>query len=300
MISAPDQADWTKIRAFLATAECGSLSGAARLLGTTQPTIGRQVTALEAQLNVLLFERVGRSLQLTQAGAELLEHARKMGEAAGRISLMASGLSETLEGRVRITASDVMSTYGLIPFIQKLREQAPKLEIEIVASDSVQDILRRDADIAIRHVRPEQPDLIARLIRTSTGHYYASREYLARRGHPANIAELATHDFISFGDPEQMLSYLTPHGLPLTVANFRLGCTNGVAAWEYVRKGFGIGIMDDRIAQEFPEVIRILPEQDPFSYPVWLTTHRELHTSRRIRIVWDLLADFLSNEWAAR
>lgn len=294
MITNSNQADWAKIRAFLATVEAGSLSGAARLLETTQPTVGRQISALEEELGVLLFERVGRSLQMTQAGAELLEHARSMGEAAGRISLLATGLSHSIEGHIRITASDVMSTYGLTPFLRQLRDQAPKLEIEIVASDDIKDILRRDADIAIRHVRPDQPDLIARLICESTGHYYASKTYLERRGVPGTIDDLANHDFISFGDPEQMLAYLTPFGLPIDRRNFRLGCSNGVAAWEYVRKGFGIGVMDDRIASGFPEVQKVLPKADPFSYPVWLTTHRELHTSRRIRLVWDLLADYLA------
>lgn len=289
-----DRADWAKIRAFLATAEAGSLSGAARDLGMTQPTVGRQVAALEQELGILLFERVGRSLQMTRAGTELLEHARSMGEAAGRISLMAAGLSQSIDGLVRITASDVMSTYGLAGFLRRLREQAPKLEIEIVASDDVKDILRRDADIAIRHLRPEQPDLIARLIKESTGHFYAAKDYLARRGTPETMTDLSAHDFISFGDPEQMLGYLVPLGLPLSRDNFRLGCSNGVAAWEYVRQGFGIGVMDDGIAAGFPEMVRVLPDAPPFTYPVWLTTHRELHTSRRIRLVWDLLADYLA------
>ena len=143
MISAANHADWAKIRAFLATAESGSLSGAARVLGTTQPTVGRQITALEESLGILLFERVGRSLQLTQAGTDLLQHAREMGEAAGRISLAAAGLSQSIEGQVRITASDVMSTHGLTPFLRQLRDQAPKLEVNVVASDDIKDILRR-------------------------------------------------------------------------------------------------------------------------------------------------------------
>ncbi len=295
MISSEDQADWAKIRAFLATAEAGSLSGAARHMGTTQPTVGRQVAALEQELGVLLFQRLGKSLHLTQSGAELLEHARHMGEAAGRMSLVASGLSQSIEGKVRITASDVLSTYGLAPFLRRLRDQAPRLEIEVVASNDVQDILRREADIAIRHLRPEQPDLIARFVGDATGHYYASQDYLARRGTPQCVADLSAHDFISFGDHEQMLEYLVPLGVPLTRKNFRLGSANGVAAWEYARQGFGIGIMDDRVAQGFGEMVKVLPEVEPFSYPVWMATHRELHTSRRIRLVWDLLVAFLAD-----
>lgn len=282
------------MRAFLATAELGSLSAAARHLGTTQPTIGRQVSALESELGILLFERVGKSLHLTQPGAELLEHAKAMGEAANRISLVATGLSQSIEGRVRITASDVMSSYSLPPLLRQLRDQAPKLEIEVVASNDLQDILRREADIAIRHVRPEQPELIARLVREDTGHYYAAQSYLDRRGTPATIADLATHDFISFGDTELLLGYLVPLGLPLTNSNFRLGSSNGVAAWEYVRQGFGIGVMADHVAVQFPEVVKVLPDEEPFTYPVWLATHRELHTSRRIRLVFDMLAEFFS------
>lgn len=296
MISSADQADWAKIRAFLATSEAGSLSGAARVLGTTQPTVGRQIAALERELGVLLFQRLGKSLHLTQPGAELLEHAKAMGEAAARISLLASGLSQSIEGKVRITASDIMSTYSLTPLLRQLREQAPKLEIEVIASNDVQDILRREADIAIRHVRPEQPDLIARFVQDDTGHYYASRAYLERRGRPQSIADLAAHDFISFGDVDQMLGFLQPLGLPLEQENFRLGASNGVAAWEYVKQGFGIGIMADHVATTCPEVEKVLPGEEPFTYPVWLATHRELHTSRRIRLVFDMLAEFLAQK----
>lgn len=296
MISSSEQADWSKIRAFLATAEAGSLSAAARQLGTTQPTIGRQVATLEAELGILLFERLGKSLHLTQPGAELLEYAKEMGEAAGRISLVATGLSQSIEGKVRITASDVMSTYTLPPLLHQLRKKAPRLEIEVVASNDVQDILRREADIAIRHVRPDQPDLMARWVMDATGHYYASQAYLDRRGTPKTVSDLAAHDFISFGNPEQMLGYLVPLGVPLTLQNFRLGTSNGVAGWEYTRQGFGIGVMADHVAADFPEMIKVLPDVKPFTFPIWLTTHRELHTSRRIRLVWDLMATFLTEQ----
>ncbi|MDH5452601.1 MAG: LysR family transcriptional regulator, partial [Paracoccaceae bacterium] len=141
--------DWNHMRAFLATAEGGSLSAAARALGQTQPTLGRQVAALEAQLGIMLFERVGRSLALTQSGRDLLEHVRSMGEAANRISLAASGQSQSIEGRVRITASDIMSAYVLPPVLRHLRQLAPLLDIDIVAANDIRDLMRREADIAI-------------------------------------------------------------------------------------------------------------------------------------------------------
>lgn len=156
------QPDWNHLRAFLATVESGSLSAAARSLGLTQPTLGRQVAALEQELGVLLFERLGRSLVPTLAGRELFESARSMGEAASRLSIIASGQSQSIEGLVRITASDIVAAHILPPILKRLNEVAPGIVVDVVADNDVRDLMRREADIAIRHVRPEQPDLIAR------------------------------------------------------------------------------------------------------------------------------------------
>lgn len=286
--------DWNQARAFLATAEEGSLSAAARALGLTQPTLGRQVAALEERLGVTLFERVGRSVQLTQSGIELLEHVRAMAEAANRMSLTASGQAQTIEGQVRITASDMMSAHVLPPALHHLRTVAPRLDIDIVAANDVRDLLRREADIAIRHVRPEQPDLIARRVREETARFYAARSYIAARGRPRVADGLAEHDFISFGDKERMLEYLLPLGLGLERSSFRLGSESGIVAWEMARNGLGIAVMSDEIAAKFPGVEPVLEDLEPFVFPVWLVTHRELHTSRRIRLVFDHLADFLT------
>jgi len=142
--------DWNHARAFLATVEEGSLSAAARALGLTQPTLGRQVAALEAELDVVLFERVGKSLILTETGLELLEHMKKMYEAANRVSLSASGQSQAIEGRVRITASDIMSAYILPTALQKIREIAPLLQIEIVSSNQIRDL--RSLYLSVAHI----------------------------------------------------------------------------------------------------------------------------------------------------
>lgn len=289
-----DRFDWNHIRAFLATAETGSLSAAARQLSLTQPTLSRQVAALETDLGVMLFERIGRSLELTQAGLELLEHTRAMGEAASRIALTASGQAQSIEGRVRITASDIMSAYVLPPILGQLREAAPLLEIDVVAANDIRDLMRREADIAIRHVRPEQPDLIAKLVQQATAHFYATPSYLDRAGRPRTIDDLAKLDVISFGDPERMMQYLAPLGIHLTRENFRLGSQSGIVAWEYAKQGFGIAPMSDDVGLATPEMEQVLPDMDPIVFPVWLTTHRELHTSRRIRLVFDMLSDFLT------
>ena len=287
--------DWSHISAFLATAETGSLSAAARKLGLTQPTLSRQVAALEDSLSVMLFERVGKSLRLTEAGNLLLEHARAMGDAADRIAIAATGQSQDIDGTVRITASDVVSAHVLPSVLRRLRETAPKLEIDIVATNDIRDILRREADIAIRHVRPEQPDLIARLVQDSTAHFYATTSYLDRNGRPKTAKDMATHDFISFGDVNMMIAYMKDKGLNLTSSNFKIGSANGLVAWGLAREGFGLSAMSDDVARATPGMERIdVAGVDAITFPTWLVTHRELHTSRRIRLVFDMLAEFLA------
>ncbi len=286
--------DWTQLRAFLATAEEGSLSAAARALGLTQPTLGRQVTALEETLGVALFERVGRGLELTAAGRELLPHARAMGEAASRVSLAAAGQAQGIEGRVRITASDVYSAHVLPPILHRLQALAPRLDVEIVAANDIRDILRREADIAIRHIRPEEPDLIARLVREATAHFYAAPAYLARHGTPERAEDLGRHAFIGMGDVPRFIDYLAPLGIALDPSQFRLGSESGLVAWEMARHGLGILPMDDRVAAATPGMVRLLPQMAPIRFPVWLVTHRELNSAARIRLVFDLLAGALS------
>lgn len=285
--------DWNQVRAFLATAEKGSFSAAARVLRQTQPTVGRQVAALERALGVVLFERVGKSLSLTGTGAELLIHVREMAEVANRISLTASSQSQTIEGQVRITASDVMSAYLLPQILKRIRQAAPLLEIDIVAANDLRDIQRREADIAIRHVRPTQPDLIAKLVTESSAHFYAASSYLDHVGRPRTEADLARLDFVSFGNVSEMVGFLAPAGIPVSAQNFRIGSKNGVVAWELVRQGFGIGVMADDVAECSAGIERVLPGRAPFTFPVWLATHSELHTARRIRLVFDILAEGL-------
>lgn len=286
--------DWNHIRAFLATAETGSLSAAARQLRLTQPTLSRQVAALEEDLGVMLFERVGRALALTEAGQELLSHSRKMGKAADSLSLAATGQAQSIDGTVRITASDVLSAYLLPPVLRQLRQRAPRLTIDVVAANDIRDLMRREADIAIRHVRPDQPELIARLVQEASAHFYAASSYLERRGRPASPEDLAGHDFVSSGEAARMIAFLEPLGIHLTPENFPIGSNSGLTAWELVKQGFGISPMADDVAVPTPGIERVLPEMEPILFPIWLTTHRELHTSRRIRLVFDLLAEFFA------
>lgn len=282
--------DWNQVRAFLVTAEEGSFSAASRALGLTQPTLGRQVSALEDRLGVILFERLGRSLSLTPSGLELLDHVRAMGDAASRLSLTASGQSQRIEGRVCITATDVMSMYLLPDALKRLREVAPGIEVEVVASNDVRDLRRREADIAIRHGRPEQPDLIAKLLRETSVHLYASSDYLDQHGRPTSPSDLSEAVFIGFDQSDRLLTRLNETGLTLTKNNFKLISESGAVAWELVKQGLGIGLMVKEVGDRTAGVECILPDLDPITVPIWLVTHRELHTSRRIRLVFDLLA----------
>ncbi len=288
--------DWNQARAFLATAEEGSLSAAARALGQTQPTLSRQVAALEEDLGVTLFERVGRALSLTQAGLELLEHFRAMGDAASRISLSASGQSQAVEGQVSITATNVMATYHLPPVLQRLRETAPGIEIEVIATNEVSDLRRREADIAIRHVRPEQPDLIAKLVGETIVHLYASTEFLDKHGRPKTARDLSDAEFIGYEHPERLLPVLSSLGLSLSRRNFKLVTSSGTVILALLKQGLGISLLPKDIAALTPGLEPVLPELDPIPVPIWLVTHRELHTSRRIRLVFDFLAEAISAE----
>ncbi len=285
--------DWNQARAFLATAQEGSLSAASRALGLTQPTIGRQVAALEDTLGVALFDRVGRSLILTEAGRDVLTHVQAMGDAAARFSMAATGQSDQIDGHVAITATDIMSAYHLPPILKRLRDIAPGIEVTVVSSNSIQNLMRREADIAIRHTRPTEPDLIAKLAGEMTGHLYATRDYLDRVGWPKTADDIARCDFVGFDDHDRMVALLNAHGMPITRKNIRYASADGVAAWAMIRQGLGIGPMSRAAADLVPEVEMVFPDL-AIPFPVWLVAHRELHTSKRIRLVFDLLAESLA------
>lgn len=283
--------DWNLARAFLVTAEEGSLSAAARALGLTQPTVGRQVAALEETAGVTLFERVGRSLTPTQAGLDLLGHVKAMAEAAGDFSLAASGQSQAIDGQVIITASDLLSAYHLPPILVELRERAPGIEVEVVASNEIRDLKRREADIAIRHVRPDQPDLIAKQVPGTSGHFYAAPSYLERHGRPETVEDLADAVFVATGSVTSYLEAIRQAGLPLTRANFKYTSDSGFVSWEMVKQGLGMCIMTPELAAIAPEVEQVLSDFPAMPVPIWLVTHRELRTSPRIRLVFDLLVE---------
>lgn len=286
--------DWNRARAFLVTAEEGSFSAAARALGSTQPTIGRQVAALEDELGVALFERVGNHMELTAAGLELVDHVRQMGDAAMRVSLAATGQSTGIDGTVCITASELISAYLLPPVIERIRTEHPAIEIELVVSNSARDLRRREADIAIRNFQPTQPELYARRVAESAGRLYATPGYLASIGHPACPDDLSRADFFAFDRSDAMLKGMKAMGLDLSSDNFPIVTENHLVQWELCKHGLGICIVMEEVGDAEPTVQRVLEDLPPYPVPLWLVSHRELRTSRRIRVVFDLLAQGLA------
>ena len=285
--------DWNQVRAFLATAEEGSLSAAARALGQTQPTLSRQVAALEEELGVTLFERAGRAMALTTAGMELLEHVKVMADAANRISLSASGQSQVIEGRVAITATENVARQQLPTIVKKIHAVAPNIQIDILPSNEVQDLTRREADISIRHARPEQPDLIAKLLFETEAYLYASQDYIDKIGPIERLSDLERALFIGLDRTPEMIEAMAEFGLSLSPHQFRFNSPSGQVLYELVRLGLGVSILGKDIEAHSENIAAILPDQFSIPIPVWLVTHRELHTSKRIRVVYDILAEEL-------
>lgn len=289
--------DWNHARAFLVTAEEGSLSAAARALGQTQPTLGRQVAALEEELGVLLFDRVGRGLRLTDSGRILLDHLRGMGEAAAKLSLGATAMAASVEGHVTITAGDMMSVHVLPPILSRLHRSAPGITIEVVASNEVQNLRMREADIAIRHVRPQDPHLIARKVGEDFAHCYASRAYIDRYGMPER-PEAAW--FVGYAPVERFLAEMRRRGLTIPTESVRLSSNSTIFLLEAVRRGEAVGVIGESFADRIGGLERVFPDFTPIRIETWLVSHRELTSNPRIRLVFDLLAEELSLEPARR
>jgi DNA-binding transcriptional LysR family regulator len=199
-------------------------------------------------------------------------------------------------GVVSVSATDVVAAYLVPPILQRLRAQEPGIAVEVISSNALSDLLRREADIAIRHVKPEQPDLIARLVREATAHFYASEGWVRTYGHPRNAQDATQVPFVGSDRSGRYLAYLRQHGLHLSEDNFSCYSDHTVAHWALVCQGMGIGAMMTEIARKTPGMVRVLDDLPPVRFPIWLVSHRELRTSRRIRVVFEALAGGLSDE----
>lgn len=285
--------DWNLIRSFLAVLERGSLMGAGRSLGISQPTVGRHVSELESQLGVVLFERTGRGLVPTATAQRLADAARAMDSGAALLARQVSGSQQTSTGTVRISASVPVASYLLPRLLVQLRSVQPGVQIELVGSNEVSNLLRREADIAVRMVPPDQSSLIAKRVGKVTLGTYAHRDYLRRRGVPKQPVDLLSHDLIGNDRNEDMIKGFASFGHPVTRESFVMRTDDLNAYWQAVRAGLGIGFVADYLARTDPEVIPLLPMLKIPPLPMWLVVHREIRTNKRIRAVYDFLAQAL-------
>jgi len=286
--------DWNRAKAFLVTAEEGSLSAAARALGMTQPTLGRQVAALEKELNVVLFDRVGKQLVLTPSGLELIDQVRRMSDAATSVSLIASGQSQELDGEICITATEAICVYLLPPIVKEIRETYPGISIDLLASDKISNLSRREADIAVRNVRPTQAELIAKKICDVTARLYATPEFIDKLGRPITTASINAANFIGFNRSDEQIQPINELGMSLSPENFPVVSENFLVQWELTKLGTGIGLMMEIVGDKEPLVERVQQESDAIQFPIWLVAHHQLKSSKRIRAVFDLLSESLA------
>jgi DNA-binding transcriptional LysR family regulator len=283
--------DWTLLRSFLAVIDAGSLLGAAKRLGSYQPTLSRHITELESQLGVPLFERTGRGLRPTSAGLAIVDPARAMAQAAQAVESSLDSAAQIDCGSVRMSAATVVANYLMPACVAQLRVRHPGIEIEVVASNEVSNLLRRDADIALRMVQPTQESLVARRIAVMPMGAFASKAYLKRRGRPSKAAELVQHDLVGLDADDRLLQGLRDAGLVLTRKAFAVRCDDQVACTRLVEQGAGIGFMPTFVAQQLKAVERVLPRLSAPALPVWLVVHREIKGNPLIRTVYDELAD---------
>ena len=291
----PATLDWNLLRALGAVLDAGSLTAAAARLGTSQPTLSRQIAALEAQLGTPLFHRGTRRLQPTAAALALAEPAQRMLAAAQACALAADAVgsaADDLAGTVRLTASEVVSLEVLPAILADLARRHPQIQIELVPGDTLSNLLEREADIAVRMVRPTQGTLITRHIADWRLGFYAHRRLLAETGLPTapDAVTPGRHRWVGMDQSTQLIDGFRAAGFPVDRRFFAFRCDAQPVNLAMVRAGVGIGIVLEPLARRAPDLVQVLPELDLPRLPVWLTAHQALRSSRRLQVVFDALA----------
>ncbi len=285
---------WDLLHSFLGVLREGSLSGAARLLDLTQPTVGRHVAALEQALGQPLFTRSSTGLLPTEAALSLRVHAEQMEVAAAALQRAATARGDEVRGTVRVTASEVIGVEVLAGVFAALREAHPGLVLELALSNQLQDLLRREADIAVRMTPPEQGQLIARRIGSIELGLHARPDYLDRHGRPASLADMAGHALVGFDRVTPFTRAGAKRLGGITRDSFALRCDSDLAQLALIRAGGGIGACQVALARREPVLERVLA--DEFSWPLetWVAMHEDLRQNTPCRIVFDALVEGLS------
>jgi DNA-binding transcriptional LysR family regulator len=285
---------WELWRTFGAVMREGSLSSAARALGLTQPTAGRHIAELEARLGAgALFTRSARGLQPTEAARVLAPHAEAMAAAAASMVRAASAPTDAAAGVVRISASEVIGVEILPPILATLHATHPGLTLELLLTNHSSDLLRRDADIAVRMTQPKQQALLAKSVGRVRLGFYARRDYLARSAPIEEAGDLAHHAVIGFDRDAASLRSI--NAVWPVLPSFTLRTDNQLAQMAAVRAGFGIGVMQDPIARRDPALLPVLRDTFTAHLPVWIAMHEDLRSTHRMRIVFDALAEGLAS-----
>lgn len=285
--------DWTLIETFVTVADTGSFSAAARALRSSQPTVGRQIRQMEEALALTLFDRHSKGLSLTPEGAALLEPARTMRRAARQLELAAAGRSGDMAGAVRITASVFTAHHLLPPIIARLRREVPELQIELAPSDASDNLLFREADIAVRMYRSEQLDIVTQHLGDAPLGVYASRAYLDHAGHPESMEELSKLDFVGYDRSELIIRGMRKAGWDVDRDWFSTRCDLHSVYFELVLAGCGAGFAQCNVAKRYPDLVRLVPDLPLPGLPLWLAAHQTLRKAPRIALVWDRLRDGL-------
>jgi DNA-binding transcriptional LysR family regulator len=290
--------DWTLVRSFLAVLDAGSVMGAARRLGARQPTLSRHVAELEAQLGAPLFERTGRGVTPTEAARAIADAARQMQAGADALACQLAGTRDAASGSVRITTSQVAAAWLLPPVLAALRQAEPGIEVELVASNQLTNLLRREADIAVRMVRPTQGSLLARKLADIPIGAAAHADYLARAGTPRRPQDLLQHRLIGYDRDDTIVRGFAQLGLVLPREAFALRTDDQVAYGQLIAAGAGIGFVALYNIRCWPGVQRLLPTLPIPPLPCWLAVHREIRGSKVVRRVFDFLAEAVPRELA--
>lgn len=286
--------NWEMLKSFLAVIKNGSLSGAARELGATQPTIGRHIKSLEEALNRSLFVRSREGLAPTNEALDLLPHAETMAGALAALVRTASGEEKEETGSVRLAASEIMGVEILPGILMKFHQHHPKISIELVISNKIENILQRDADIAVRMVRPTQAALIAKKIGESPIGLFAHKDYLAKHGKPATPADLKEHTIIGPDRDVDILRHIAQQGLPNSREDFKFRSDNQIAQLALLKSGVGIGGAQISLARKDENLVHILKREISIPMEIWLVMHEDLKSTKRIRILFDFLAQELT------